>query len=384
MKISSDDSNQDSSNLWPPLNRLLGLLSIILRNCVVKPKNIPGKGLEKATQSFDIVIDEKDSLFSTGENANLFYEFARLHDSQSIGPQIKTIIYKFITESMNNRKLVAKSSNINQDVGGIRETHANVVATISDIIKNATSMLVQLQNAIPFSNDPAFVNLARAICKVIYYYTYHSCDDSDPEVKKICIFTCDKLNEMNRDVVLFKCLEIPNDKLKMIIVKILNAVNPEQYEEAEQKRLWSILKEHKNVGAGKNEIVIGTIFLILTKIRQYIEDPAHKQIDATSNFIQTNYANFISIALEMLRKNMSRDLKEDAIEQREKNVLNLCIVVFLKAMTLGKGIIPPGIETTNNLDSISIVLRDESNLNPIDSEPAEVEKTIGCRNTKCK
>ena len=351
------------------------LLSAILKGQESKSKKDPNSNF--------IQIDKDNSIFSTGLNANLFYEFARLHDSQMLGAQMKTIIYSFLYQSMNNSKLTAKSSNINTDPTGNLATHGNFVATITDIIKNATVMMLQLQTASQFANDPASVALARAICKVVYYYTYHSCDKDDEQVRGICEYTCSILNEMNRDTVLFKCLEIPNDKLKLIIVKILNAVNPKQYEEGQQKRFWAILKEHKNVGAGKNEIVIGTILLILTKVKQYLESSAPRESGKTesTNFIMINYANFISIALEMMRKNMGRDLQSDLPEQKEKDILNLCIVVFLKAMT--SGVIPPGIESTNNLDAISLILRDESMLNPKESQPAEVEKTIGCLNTKC-
>lgn len=316
----------------------------------------------------------------------------------------KASIFKFVSATLENTKLVCKINSAAAQ-GEPEVTHGNLVSCLDPMIRDA-GMLPILAKTLENASDARYVALSYEICQVIYYYTYHSCDNpqADRAVQKICIDTSKILNDMGRDLYLFNCLEVQNDRLKLIIVKVLNSIRPEQYDDPELRKLWNILREHRNVGAGKNEIIIGTILLIMTKIKQHSEQEEKDSIDypprdkaalATKDkqlissreklsFIRSNFANFVNLALELLKKNMSRDLKDDEEEQKEKNILSLCIIIFMKAILKPPLPSSVSIESSENLENIGAILVHESIKNPRDNVICEIEATIGASNAKCR
>ena len=345
---------------------MLGLLSIVLQE--FERKELHGNPRSDSRQAITIKIDD-DPLDSTGLNANIFFDLARLDQQTSLDDNIRAIIFKFITESLKNERICSKP----QGEAGKEATHGNFVRNMSDQLKQLVGVIPQLEKATKNAHDPSQVQLAIACCELIYYYTYNSCNDNDPLVKSTCSDVCKTLKEHNRESNLFKAFEIPKDELRVIITKILNSIEIQEYTESDHNKLWSMIRDQKNVGAGTNEEVIGTIFLIMTKIKQ-------KTVKNPSKFIMENTSMFVSGSLEMLKKNNSRDLREDLKEQSEKNILNVCIITFLRSL-VGRSHTEK-LETTVNLDNILTILKDESNLNPLDSLTVNAEKTVGCKSIK--
>lgn len=351
-----------------------------------------------------IIQVDTDSKFSRDTNSNIFYDIANLHNA-NLDYNFKASIFRFISSTLENTKLVAKNNRLAMINAESEPTHGQLVKLITEIIEQGIRMLTLLKKTNEYATDYRYVAMSYEICQVIYYYTYHSCDHpaADKYIQETCIEASVMLNNSARDTTLFQCLEVQNDKLKLIIVKVLNSIRPEQYDDPELRKLWAILREHRNVGAGRNEIIIGTILLIITKIKQHSEQEEKeaaeqmtrdkaaqqakdKQMLASReklNFMRSNFANFITLALELLKKNMSRDLKDDEEEQKEKNILSLCIITFMKAIL--KPPLPSNfsIETSENLEYIGSILVDESIKNPRDNVICQIEATIGATNAKC-
>lgn len=310
-------------------------------------------------------MDVNNNIFRGQESTNIFSDLTSQTEKEVMNEGLRAIFYSFITESMKNKRLVEKQ--------GTEITHGNFVNHISDQLNYLDPILQRLFKMPVNANDPIYVKLVKSCCCLIYYYTYHLFDE-DSQVKEICRKVCETLKAGNRETFLFRCFEIPKDSLRMIIVKIFNSIEVSEFNEEDFKRLWSMVGEQRNIGAGSNETIVGTILLIMTKIKQY---EGHN-----SNFMDNNTSNFLEVSLELLRKNMNRDLRDDPEEQAEKDVLSACTIVFLKSLLAGD--IPPGSESTVNMESITSIMKDESELNNITDLSIDVEKTLGCKNVKCR
>lgn len=338
---------------------MLHLISVVLYN--FEPTQLTTIRTERFIET---IVDVNNHIFKGHESTNIFNDLIKQAESDTMNEGLRAIIYTFITESMKNKRLVDKQ--------GGESCHSNLVAHITDQLDNL-SRLMQKVFKMPVSpNDPVYVKLIKSCCDLIYYYTYHLFDE-DTAIKDICGKVCETLKEANRETFLFRSFEIPNDSLRMIIVKIFNSIQVSELNEDDFKRLWSLVGEQKNVGAGSNEIIVGTLLLIMTKIKQY---DGHN-----STFMDSNTLNFLEVSLELMRKNMNRPLKDDPSEQQEKDTLNACIIVFMKCL-LAKDI-PPGGESTANMDNITSIMKDESELNLVTDLSIDVEKTLGCKNVKC-
>ena len=79
--------------------------------------------------------------------------------------------------------------------------------------------------------------------------------------------------------------------------------------------------------------------------------------------------------LEVLNKNMSRDLLDDPDEQEEKNILSVCGIYFLKFLAKDL-VINKHADTTRIFEYTMQIIQDEANMNPTSSPPVDIEKTI--------
>lgn len=73
------------------------------------------------------------------------------------------------------------------------------------------------------------------------------------------------MNQNQRDTALFNCLEIPNDEVRLAVVGCLFNVPLKELEPEEIGQLIRLMSQ-QNIGAGKTEIVLSTIFWILSKL----------------------------------------------------------------------------------------------------------------------
>lgn len=74
------------------------------------------------------------------------------------------------------------------------------------------------------------------------------------------------MNSNKRENYLFACLDIPSDEVRMAVVKCLLLTKNEEWNSEELGHLVTMLGSYKNLGAGKTEQVLSSIFIILSKI----------------------------------------------------------------------------------------------------------------------
>ena len=74
------------------------------------------------------------------------------------------------------------------------------------------------------------------------------------------------LNDNYRENLLFSCLAIPSDYVKLAVVRCLYNVKLEEFDKEEINNLVELIKSYKNVGAGQTEKVLSFIFYILSKL----------------------------------------------------------------------------------------------------------------------
>ena len=81
------------------------------------------------------------------------------------------------------------------------------------------------------------------------------------------------MNNNQRETALFNCLDIPNDDVRLAVVGCLFNVPLNELNMDEIHQLLRLMQT-QNIGAGKTEIVLSTIFWILTKLLKDTESEA--------------------------------------------------------------------------------------------------------------
>jgi len=74
------------------------------------------------------------------------------------------------------------------------------------------------------------------------------------------------LNDNHREDALFRCLEIPDDEVRLAVVQCLFVVPLDEFDSEEIARITKIMSSCSNIGAGKTELVLSTIYWICTKL----------------------------------------------------------------------------------------------------------------------
>jgi hypothetical protein len=103
-----------------------------------------------------------------------------------------------------------------------------------------------------------------AIVKLISYFSEHS--NLTSNITKVTAEIAKSLNQNQRETFLFNCLVIPSDDVRLAIVKCLLMIKVEEWETEEIGHLVTMLGSYKNLGAGKTEQVLSSIFMILSKL----------------------------------------------------------------------------------------------------------------------
>lgn len=106
--------------------------------------------------------------------------------------------------------------------------------------------------------NPVIHRLFIAILKLITFVSKHA--NNPGPIQEKCSVYADILNENGRETILFNCLRIPNDELKLAIARCLDEVSITQIEIDELAYFSRLLASYKNLGAGKTEEVF--IFVI--------------------------------------------------------------------------------------------------------------------------
>ena len=70
---------------------------------------------------------------------------------------------------------------------------------------------------------------------------------------------------MDREVALFNCLKIQNDKVRLAVVKCLFVIRLQQFDSPEIHEITKVMGSCNNIGAGETETILSTLYWICTK-----------------------------------------------------------------------------------------------------------------------
>lgn len=306
--------------------------------------------------------------------------------------ETKSSIFHFVASCLENKKIVYSA---NEDDP---PSHLTLVRILTEILNNCKGLLRALDLSENYSEEEiAYVITA---CNIIKYYSYNAEIHSnlekastvksnvnftskstiqqpseDREIQKICDIVSKELDEQERDRKLFNCLEIDNDDLRLAIVDILNSLPISQYNNVDVQALWSKVDNQQNVRTGKIELILGTIYIILSKI------VADQSTELGANFVKTNGKQCLNKTLELLRKNMERDLRNDPEEQEEKDQLTCCAILFLKYLMRIQDMYMT-VEPPHLLSSALEILQFEYDFNPRSAVDCDIERAVSVDNPK--
>jgi hypothetical protein len=99
-------------------------------------------------------------------------------------------------------------------------------------------------------------------------------------MKAVYEAVCTRLNDAMRETALFRCLEIPNDEVKLACVTCLLYVPIHEIDAEEIDQLLKLMNP-QNIGAGKTELVLCVIFNIFNNL---ISDTSVKAQKTTGIF----------------------------------------------------------------------------------------------------
>ena len=111
-------------------------------------------------------------------------------------------------------------------------------------------------------NDPIVINLLVRIIKLVEYFCRQALQNKENKLFKAI---SSRLNDLGREQGLFNCLAIPDDDLRLMVVRSLFVVPLDDFSADEIEQITKIMSNCNNIGAGKTELVLSTIYWILTK-----------------------------------------------------------------------------------------------------------------------
>ena len=87
--------------------------------------------------------------------------------------------------------------------------------------------------------------------------------------------------------------------------------------------------------------------------------------------------------MELIYKNMSRDLRKDEAEQKEKDYFSTCAVLFLKFLFRNKAIYSIS-EPSDLFETAMYILEFEANNNFYQAPDCDIERSVSITNVKRK
>ena len=209
------------------------------------------------------------------------------------------------------------------------------------------------------------IEMKDLLCAVIRLIMWYCIASTSANPSKCALQTSEKMDERNRDLLIFGCLECPSDDVRKIAMNCLICVPEDQLGQDEILILVETLKSMRNISAGESEAVIGLSYVLLTRLmistsqagsmfrgensaqtngvkNDSGEDEADQYIDPDLNDevnIDTSMSNAsvaIITALRILVQNASRDTGNNHDEALEKAELSSSMIDFLIAASATK------------------------------------------------
>jgi len=145
-------------------------------------------------------------------------------------------------------------------------------------------------------DDPLVNELFISIIRLIRFFCLEA---ESNEQNKLFEAISSSLNDNNREAALFNCLNIPDDGVKLAVVECLFVVPLEEYDFQEVEHITKVMAGCNNIGAGKTELVLSTIFWICSKFVQSNPDET-----LSSKVFQTKFGEQVILeSLSILERN---------------------------------------------------------------------------------
>lgn len=214
-----------------------------------------------------------------------------------------------------------------------------------------------------------------AIINLIKFFSGKAVEVSQhTQIIEICKNISNALNNNNREEHLFHCLEIPNDDVKLAVVRCLDKVPLDEIDMEEIGYIVRVLADCKNLGVGRTEEVLAQIFLLLTKMTKEVE----KGEEFRSKFGEM----VISECYNILEKNSNRDLRDNLQENDEKMYLTMSCVLFLKESSVYNSL-KLHLSTINTENKLRNILKAEERFSVAKHIPVDIERTYTGKNVDC-
>lgn len=135
------------------------------------------------------------------------------------------------------------------------------------------------EGTLEYNNDPIIHKLFIQIIRLITFFNKQMAMITHEEkeavngnitmnqrkLKGIYAAVAQRLNEAGREMALFRCIDIPDDDVKLTVVNCLFYVPISQIDAEEIDQLLKLMQP-QNIGAGKTELVLSVIFNILSNM----------------------------------------------------------------------------------------------------------------------
>jgi hypothetical protein len=115
-------------------------------------------------------------------------------------------------------------------------------------------------------NDPIMIQFFIRAINLIEFFCRQAVENKQ---NSLFAAIAESLNNNNRETALFNCLTVPDDGVRLAVVKCLFVVPIEQFDTEEINQICLILSKSVNISAGETEFVLSSIYWILTKFVIY-------------------------------------------------------------------------------------------------------------------
>ena len=119
---------------------------------------------------------------------------------------------------------------------------------------------------------------------------------------------------------------MPNDDVKLAVVNCLFVVPLDELEIDEISKIVNIVSECQNIGAGKTELVLSTVYWICFKM---VNDDSKDDQSAAIIFQRKFGEQMMNEALSILSRNLTR-VSPSPEDDQQKYILSLSILNFIK------------------------------------------------------
>ena len=137
-----------------------------------------------------------------------------------------------------------------------------------------------------------------------------------------------RLDKSDREKLLFKCLEIPNEEIQLAVARCLSTIRMSEIDEREFSHFVRIIQWQKNLSVEKTEEVLSLIFLVLRRFLEWLRSGKVMSTEFSHNF-QIAIEN----SLDIYARNLARDHSAHPDKQEEQISLAINCLAFLKVVS---------------------------------------------------